>query len=208
MALPRGKLGAKFRAGTTSVSGPATASRGSLLTLFVREDPRRAHLVLLLAVVVLDGVVPQGVGLRGAARHRVDPAAEAHGEVAVVVRAVVARALGDLRATSTRAPGATPSMIRTVRRTLEIFPACRLPVALLLRTQVTLSSSRKRPGIATGRIQLDAPCGPAMGLRHEAAGKAAGVLAPAQRNEKTPRIPGEAARRCHTPALLCLLLVS
>ena len=200
MALPRGKLGAKFRAGTTSVSGPATASRGSLLTLFVREDPRRAHLVLLLAVVVLDGVVPQGVGLRGAARHRVDPAAEAHGEVAVVVRAVVARALGDLRATSTRAPGATPSMIRTVRRTLEIFPACRLPVALLLRTQVTLSSSRKRPGIATGRIQL--------GLRHEAAGKAAGVLAPAQRNEKTPRIPGEAARRCHTPALLCLLLVS
>ena len=124
--------------------------------------------MLLLAVVVLDGVVPQGVGLRGAARHRVDPAAEAHGGIAVVVRAVVPRALGDLRATSTRAPGATPSMIRTVRRTLEIFPACRLPVALLLRTQVTLSSSRKRPGIATGRIQL--------GLRHEAAGKAAGMV--------------------------------
>ena len=145
-------------------SRPATASQCSLLTLFVREDPRRAHLVLLLAVVVLYGVVPQVVGLRGAARHRVDPAAEAHGQVAVVVRAVVPRALGDLRATSTRAPGATPSMIRTVRRTLEIFPACRLPVALLLRTHVTLSSSRKRPGIATGRIQLECSFWPSDGI--------------------------------------------
>ena len=52
--------------------------------------------MLLLAVVVLYGVVPHVVGLGGAARHRVDPAAEAHGEVAVEVRAVVARALGDL----------------------------------------------------------------------------------------------------------------
>ena len=90
-------------------SRPATASQCSpaLLTLFVREDPRRAHLVLFLAVVVLYGVVPQVVGLRGAARHRVDPAAEAHGGIAVVVRAVVARALGDLCATSTSAPGYT-----------------------------------------------------------------------------------------------------
>ena len=87
-------------------SRPATASRCSLLTLFIREDPRRAHLVLLLAVVVLYGVVPHVVGLQGAARHRVEKAVEAHGEVAVVVRAVVPRALGDLRATSTRAPGA------------------------------------------------------------------------------------------------------
>ena len=75
-------------------------------TLFVWEDPRRAHLVLLLAVVVLYGVVPQVVGPARAARHYVDPAPHAHGQVAVVVRAVVARALGDLCATSTSAPGA------------------------------------------------------------------------------------------------------
>ena len=82
VALPRGKLGVKLRAGKRTwkrgvcrscqmnhrwraYSRPATASRCSLLTLFVREDPRRAHLVLLLAVVVLYGVVPQVVGLRG-----------------------------------------------------------------------------------------------------------------------------------------------
>ena len=122
-------------------------------TLFVWEDPRRAHLVLLLAVVVLYGVVPHGVGLQGAARKSVEKAVEAHGEVAVVVRAVVPRALGDLRATSTRAPGA----IRTVRRTLEIFPACRWPMALLLRTHATRSSSLNLPGIATRGRELVRP---------------------------------------------------
>ena len=99
MKLRAGKRGVfrscQMNEGGGRYSRPATASRCSLLTLFVREDPRRAHLVLLLAVVVLYGVVPHVVGLGGAARHRVDPAAEAHGEVAVEVRAVVARALGD-----------------------------------------------------------------------------------------------------------------
>ena len=85
-------------------------------TLFVWEDPRRAHLVLLLAVVVLYGVVPHGVGLQSAARKSVEKAVEANGEVAVVVRAVVPRALGDLRATSTRAPGASDEQPAPPRR--------------------------------------------------------------------------------------------
>ena len=48
-------------------------------------------------------------------------------------------------------------MIRTVRRTLEIFPACRWPMALLLRTHVTRSSSLNLPGIATRGWELVRP---------------------------------------------------
>ena len=120
-----------------------------------------------------------------------------HGQVAVVVRAVVPRALGDLRATyfrdGRRAAGrgtgtATPSMIRNVHGAVRRgdgdalgVPACRLPMALLLRTVVTLSSSLNLPGI-TRRVagpEYNPQCSflaHAMEARREAAGKAAGCL--------------------------------